>query len=106
MPRKAGAKKSRFSLWLPDELMSLLVRQQHASGKGSLAEVIREAVEVYRSLLEAREAGLQLHFHDSNTGESGRIWLLPGPPPDLAIERRRHGGIKSSSLRRAGPGDR
>lgn len=71
--------KSRFSLWLADESICMLKRQQRASGKGSLADVIREAVEVYRSLLQAKEAGLQLYFHDTVTGERGRIWLLPGP---------------------------
>lgn len=81
MPRRTGKKKSRFSLWLPDELMDVLTRQQEATGKGSVAEVVREAVEVYRSLLEAKEAGLNLYFRDSKTGEEGRIWLLPGPPP-------------------------
>lgn len=70
--------KSRFSLWLTDESISTLKRQQRTSGKGSLAEVIREAVEVYRSLLQANEAGVQLYFHDSLSGERGRIWLLPG----------------------------
>jgi hypothetical protein len=87
MPRRTGSKKSRFSLWLPDELMNVLSRQQEATGKGSVAEVVREAVEVYRSLLEAKEAGLNLYFEHSTTGERGRIWLLPGPPP-LAKSKR------------------
>lgn len=61
--------------------MDDLTRQQKATGKGSVAEVVREAVEVYRSLLQAKEGGLNLFFEDSKTGEAGRIWLLPGPPP-------------------------
>ena len=80
MPRAAGAKKkTRFTLWLPDEVMKELASQQEASGKGSVAEVVREAVEVYRSLLQAREDGVKLFFEDERTGEKGRIWLLPGP---------------------------
>ena len=81
MPRASGKKKARFSLWLPDEVLKDLTRQQEATGKGSIAEVVREAVEVYRSLLLAREEGVNLYFEDSNTGERGRMWILPGPPP-------------------------
>ena len=77
MPRNSGSKKTRFTMWLPNEIMTELAQQQHATGKGSLAEVVREAIEVYRSL----QRGLSLHFEDVQTGEKGRIWLLPGPPP-------------------------
>lgn len=52
-----------------------------------MAEVLREAVEVYRSLLQAREQGMNLFFEDANSGERGRIWLLPGPPPAPAKKR-------------------
>ena len=79
MPRAAGAKKTRFTLWLPDDIMKELTRHQEASGKGSVAEVVREAVEVYRSLLQARDEGVKLFFEDEKTGERGRIWILPGP---------------------------
>jgi len=68
-------------MWLPDEILKELSQQQKATGKGSLAEVVREAVEVYRSLHQARAEGLNLYFEDVKTGEKGRIWLLPGPPP-------------------------
>jgi hypothetical protein len=88
MPRRIGSKKTRFTLRLPDELISVLTYQQEAAGKGSLAEVIREAVEVYRSLLQAKDPGLQLYLQDSVTGESGRMWLLPGPPPVVRTGRR------------------
>jgi hypothetical protein len=87
MPRNSGTKKTRFTMWLPDEILKELSRQQHATGKGSLAEVVREAVEIYRSLLQARAEGLNLHFEDTNTGEKGRIWLLPGPPPVRSQKR-------------------
>jgi hypothetical protein len=67
--------------------MDVLTRQQNATGKGSVAEVVREAVEVYRSLLQAKESGLNLYFEDSATGEKGRIWLIPGPPPAAKSKR-------------------
>lgn len=81
MPRKSGSNKTRFTMWLPDEILKELTRQQDATGKGSLAEVVREAIEVYRSLLRAQAEGLNLYYEDAQTGEQGRIWLLPGPPP-------------------------
>ena len=81
MPRSTGPKMTRFTMWVPDEIMKELSRQQLATGKGSLAEVVREAVEVYRSLLQAKAQGVNLYFEDGATGEKGRIWLLPGPPP-------------------------
>jgi len=81
MPRTAGLKKTRFTLWLSDDVLKDLTREQEATGKGSVAEVVREAVEVYRSLLHAKEQGLNLFFEDGKTGEKGRIWLLPGRPP-------------------------
>jgi hypothetical protein len=81
MPRAKGSKKQRFSLWIPGEVLEDLTRQQEATGKGSVAEVLREAVEVYRSLLKARDDGVNLFFEDSATGEKGRVWLLPGPHP-------------------------
>ncbi len=80
-PRRAGAKKTRFTLWLPNEGLKDLKRLQSLTGKESVAEVIREAIMVYNDLLKAREEGVDLYFQDSETGESGRIWILPGPPP-------------------------
>jgi len=80
MPRTSGSKKTRFSLWLPDEIRKELSQRQEATGKSSVAEVIREAVEVYRSLLQAKEAGMSL-FYEDDSGQKGRIWLLPGPLP-------------------------
>ena len=80
-PRRAGPSKARFTLWLPDETMQELERLQQTTGKGSIAEVVRDAIEVYGSLLKARDQGVELHFEDAKTGEKGRIWLLPGPPP-------------------------
>jgi len=54
---------------------------QRKQGKSSLAEVVREAVEVYTSLMKARDKGVQLFFEDTKSKDRGRIWLLPGPPP-------------------------
>lgn len=81
MPRKAGAEKERFTLWLSTETLTQLEKLQHASGKESLAEVVRDAINVYSSLCTAREQGLELLFESTDSGEKGRIWLLPGPPP-------------------------
>jgi hypothetical protein len=78
-PRNQG--KTRFTLWLPTATAEQLEELQRDSGKGSLAEVVRDAIEVYVSLLEARDRGVRLYFHDEKSGEEGRIWLLPGPPP-------------------------
>lgn len=80
-PRRTGAKKTRFTLWLPDEALKDLKRLQRLTGKESLAEVVREAIMVYNDLLKARKEGVDLYFKDSETGDSGRIWILPGPPP-------------------------
>ena len=87
MPRTSGLKKTRFTLWLSDDVLKDLTREQQATGKGSVAEVVREAVEVYRSLLHAKEEGLNLFFEDSKSGEKGRIWLLPGPRPSRNAKR-------------------
>jgi hypothetical protein len=81
-PRKSRNEgKNRFTLWLPEATTEQLERLQRAQGKGALAEVVRDAIEVYVSLLVARDRGVRLYFHDEKTGEEGRIWILPGPPP-------------------------
>jgi hypothetical protein len=80
-PRHAGAKKTRFTLWVPDDTLRDLKRLQKLTGKESVAEVIRESIMVYSDLLKARGEGVDLFYQDSKSGESGRIWLLPGPPP-------------------------
>jgi len=80
-PRNTGTAKSRFTFWLPDETQKQLKRLQVATGKESVADVIRDAISVYKELLKARENDVELYFEDRKTGESGRIWILPGPPP-------------------------
>ena len=80
-PRNTGTKKSRFTFWLPDETQKQLKRLQRATGKESVADVIRDAISVYKELLKAREDDVDLYFEDRKTGQSGRIWILPGPPP-------------------------
>lgn len=79
--RKAGTKKARFTLWLPQDTIDDLHKLQDELGKVSVAEVVREALEVYSSLRIARKRGVSLYFEDSKSGDKGRIWLLPGPPP-------------------------
>ena len=73
--------KTRFTLWLSTTTMQQVEEVQGSMDKATAAEVIRDAIEVYLSLLKARDQGLRLYFQDEKTGESGRIWLLPGPPP-------------------------
>lgn len=85
-PRKTGSDKTRFTLWLPDDLMDRLTHIQQANGKESLAEVVRDGLVVYADLLKAREEGADLFFQDAE-GTTGPIWILPGPPP----KRRRKG---------------
>ncbi len=81
-PRKTMQEdRTRFTLWLTRETLDELERVQRSLDKGSVAEVIRDAVEVYLSLLKARDRNVRLYFEDKKSGESGRIWLLPGPPP-------------------------
>jgi hypothetical protein len=81
-PRKPPEQdKTRFTFWLPLATTEHLERVQHAMGKASVSEVVRDAIEVYISLLKARERGVRLYFRDEKAGEEGRIWLLPGPPP-------------------------
>ena len=79
-PRKSGADKTRFTLWLPDDLMDRLTQIQQAHAKESLAEVVRDGLMVYVDLLKAREEGAELFFEDAG-GKAGPIWILPGPPP-------------------------
>ena len=73
--------RTRFTLWLTKETLDELERAQRSLDKGSVAEVIRDAVEVYLSLLEGPRPQRASFFEDKKSGESGRIWLLPGPPP-------------------------
>lgn len=81
MPRRPSDGKTRFTLWLSGDVQADLAKLQEQTGKASIAEVVREAIEVYRSLMHARAKGTELLFEDAKSGERGRIWLLPGPPP-------------------------
>jgi hypothetical protein len=73
--------KTRFTLWLPAGMNKELERLQGELGKLSVSEVVRDAIEVYVSLLKARDRGVRLYYTDDTTGQEGRVWLLPGPPP-------------------------
>ena len=87
MPRHEGAKKTKFTLWIPDRAMADLQKLQDSTGKESIAEVVREAITVYTDLLKARDKGVDLYFHDRKKGSSGPIWILPGPPPAGSSKR-------------------
>ncbi len=80
-PRSKGTDKTRFTFWLPEDTHAQLAELQRATGKESVAEVIREAIRVYQDLLKASEDGVDLYFEDSKTGKKGHIWLLPGRFP-------------------------
>ena len=80
-PRKSTDEKTRFTLWLPVATANELERLQRDLGKLSVSEVVRDAIEVYISLLKSRQQGVRLFYTDESTGDEGRIWLLPGPPP-------------------------
>lgn len=81
-PRKArDEENTRFTLWLPTATAEQLEKLQQKYGKGSLAEVVRDAIDVYLSLVEARDRDVHFYFHNQKSGDEGRIWLLPGPPP-------------------------
>jgi len=58
-PRKTGSEKTRFTLWLPDDLMDRLTQTQQAHAKESLAEVVGEGLMVYVDLIKAREEGAE-----------------------------------------------
>jgi hypothetical protein len=81
-PRKTrDENKTRFTVWLPAGADKELERLQRELGKLSVSEVVRDAIEVYVSLLKARQRGIRLYYTDETTGQEGRVWLLPGPPP-------------------------
>lgn len=79
--RTSDQQKVRFTLWLPTTTAEQLERLKRTMGKASVAEVVREALEVYTSVRKAGERGVRLYFKNESTGEEGRIWLLPGEPP-------------------------
>lgn len=82
MPRrKSSIEKSRFTLWLPAETTATLVRLQELLQKASVAEVVRDAIDVYAQLLEARKDGVEILYRKPGTEEEGVVWLLPGPVP-------------------------
>jgi hypothetical protein len=73
--------KTRFTVWLPAGTDKELERLQRELGKLSVSEVVRDAIDVYISLLKSRDKGVRLYYIDESTGQEGRVWLLPGPPP-------------------------
>lgn len=85
--RKYRPSKARFTLWLSNDALAKLEKLQRTKGKGAVAEVVREALEVYFSLLDARDAGVELFYIDRRTEEQGRIWILPGPVPGASLTK-------------------
>jgi hypothetical protein len=82
MKKKTGkANKGRFSIRLDDEWKVEIEKARSITGKGSAAEVLREAFSVYFSILTANERNVRFSFEDRDSGEKGYLWLLPGPAP-------------------------
>ncbi len=82
MAKRATRKgKARFTMWMDATTLEQLERLQTATGKGSVADVVREAVTVYAAMVTAHERGVRLSFEDRNSGEKGRVWLVPGGSP-------------------------
>lgn len=79
--RKSTTEKSRFTLWLPADSTAELARLQELLGKASIAEVVRDAIDVYSRLLEARKQGVELYYKRADSEEEGVVWVLPGPVP-------------------------
>jgi hypothetical protein len=79
--RKSTIQKSRFTLWLPSETTGKLVHLQEVLQKASVAEVVRDAIDVYANILEARDNGVELFFRKEGTQDEGPVWVLPGPFP-------------------------
>ena len=73
--------KTRFTMWVNAEMLDEIEQLRVLTGKGSVADVIRDAVAVYNSLFAANKRGVRLLYENRKTGEKGNIWLLPGPPP-------------------------
>ena len=62
-------------------MLADLEKMRLATGKGSVADVVRDAVSVYSSLMTANQRGVRFTFERRKSGEKGQIWLLPGPSP-------------------------
>jgi NaMN:DMB phosphoribosyltransferase len=73
--------KTRFTMWIDANTLERLEALQGKTGKGSVAEVVREAMTVYGEMVTAHERGVRLFFEDRKSGEKGRVWLVPGGSP-------------------------
>jgi len=67
-------------MWMDKEMLKQLEKVRADTGKGSVADVVREAVSVYSSLMAAKDRGIKFWF-ESKSGEKCQIWLLPGAAP-------------------------
>jgi len=45
--------KTRFTMWIDSEMLTQIQKLQSVTAKGSVADLIREAVSVYASLMTA-----------------------------------------------------
>ena len=73
--------KTRFTLWLSTATMQQVERAQQSMDKATAAEVIRDAIEVYLSLLTCVTAGSGCIFKTRNGGEWPDARCSPAHPP-------------------------
>ena len=69
------------ALRLPNATVSKLKELERRYNKDSAAEIVRDAIAVYVSLIEARDRGLQIFSRDELSEQEERIWLPSDPPP-------------------------
>jgi hypothetical protein len=75
---KKGEKSEvvRFNVYLPREAYDALERLRQLSGKRSLAETIRSALQLYLVLQEELDGGKEIFLEDKERGEREKLRLL------------------------------
>lgn len=68
-------------MWMDKSMLRELEALRVATDKGSVADVVRDAVSVYRTLMNASKRGVRLSYENKKAGDAGKVWLLPGPSP-------------------------
>lgn len=79
--RVAHKGKTRFTMWIDADMLEQIEKLKSVTGKASVADVFRDAVAVYGSLVTANRQGVRFSYENRKTGETGHVWLVPGPPP-------------------------
>jgi len=76
-PKGGKADVVRFNVYLPREAYATLERLREMSGKRSLAETIRSAVQLYMAIQEELDDGNQLMVENKQSGDRKRLRLIP-----------------------------